>query len=451
MKNFINNMSLPLFLTVSLTAFDGLAAIENQADENEDKRVPTEELVEGLKSRDGRWFEVEIIVFAHENAGDLREAFDNEVKNVKPNRYWPLLDDTREYDVSALLSTLPSCIDADDPLNIDVTKMPPNPEQFFQSLELMSERLSSVWQSDELMCLTPDEYLPPYWQLMVQGQLAPKKLKLNLPEESQITGQVTGIDYDDFHDVYLIAPQNLQLLDKYQALQKNRATRPLLHIGWRQPGLAKNKAMPVYLYGGNNWTEQFHYDGSAKPEEPEELVEEEITDLSDDDSGVLTSSVMEAPFSPEKSSVEAFMEKLQQGAVVDLKTQELVFPDTSELPQETWEFDGFITVHLNHYLFLDAEFNYRQLGTQVVDTELVLAKGNLLEQSVKTSADIEIHKMISDEDVADDSTGIGEQFVEINYLQTYALKQNRRTYSGDLHYLDHPKLGILFQIRKYRH
>ena len=160
---------------------------------------------------------------------------------------------------------------------------------------------------------------------------------------------------------------------------------------------------------------------------------------------------MEAPFSPEKSSVEAFMEKLQQGAVVDLKTQELVFPNTSELPQETWEFDGFITVHLNHYLFLDAEFNYRQLGTQVVDTELVLAKGNLLEQSVKTSADIEIHKMISDEDVADDSTGIGEQFVEINYLQTYALKQNRRTYSGDLHYLDHPKLGILFQIRKYRH
>ena len=62
MKNFINNMSLPLFLTVSLTAFDGLAAIENQADENEDKRVPTEELVEGIKSRDGRWFEVEIIL-----------------------------------------------------------------------------------------------------------------------------------------------------------------------------------------------------------------------------------------------------------------------------------------------------------------------------------------------------------------------------------------------------
>lgn len=35
--------------------------------------------------------------------------------------------------------------------------------------------------------------------------------------------------------------------------------------------------------------------------------------------------------------------------------------------------------------------------------------------------------------------------------RTARMSQYTRVYSGDIHYLDHPKLGVIFQIRKYKH
>ena len=36
-------------------------------------------------------------------------------------------------------------------------------------------------------------------------------------------------------------------------------------------------------------------------------------------------------------------------------------------------------------------------------------------------------------------------------LRTARMSQYTRVYSGDIHYLDHPKIGVIFQIRKYKH
>ncbi|AOT08362.1 CsiV family protein [Pseudoalteromonas luteoviolacea] len=67
-----------------------------------------------------------------------------------------------------------------------------------------------------------------------------------------------------------------------------------------------------------------------------------------------------------------------------------------------WELDGTMKIHIRHYLYVTSNFDYRYT---------------------------------SDE---------GE-------LESARMSQFTRVYSGDIHYLDHPKMGIIFQIRKYKH
>ncbi|WP_125717564.1 CsiV family protein [Pseudoalteromonas rubra] len=67
-----------------------------------------------------------------------------------------------------------------------------------------------------------------------------------------------------------------------------------------------------------------------------------------------------------------------------------------------WELQGWMKIHVRHYLYVTSNFDYHYK---------------------------------SDE---------GD-------LESARMSQFTRVYSGDIHYLDHPKMGIIFQIRKYRH
>mgnify|MGYP000398018432 FL=1 len=99
-SNWLKKLS-PLFLV--LTATSGFAATDSSSrslaipDEltslltepkNPFELSPTaprkenEELVEGIKSADGRWFDVEIIIFERTLNKPTRENFDQHVKNV---------------------------------------------------------------------------------------------------------------------------------------------------------------------------------------------------------------------------------------------------------------------------------------------------------------------------------------------------------------------------------
>ena len=77
--------------------------------------------------------------------------------------------------------------------------------------------------------------------------------------------------------------------------------------------------------------------------------------------------------------------------------------DKQELMSDfLWQVEGLIKIHVRHYLFV--------------------------------TTDLDINFLDDD----------GE-------LQQARMSQYTRVYSGDIHYLDHPKLGIIFQIRKYKH
>ncbi len=74
------------------------------------------------------------------------------------------------------------------------------------------------------------------------------------------------------------------------------------------------------------------------------------------------------------------------------------------LPQQVWQLDGIIQPYNERMLFADTEFNLRQLATDA----------NNLER-----------------------------------LNSFYVKDSVRLLLGEIHYLDHPRFGLILQIRRF--
>ena len=88
-----------------------------------------------------------------------------------------------------------------------------------------------------------------------------------------------------------------------------------------------------------------------------------------------------------------------------------------------WELDGSINIYLSHYLYIENNLALRKPTQKMIES----APAAFNEYA---ALDIEGKKQLAP------------------YLQSIPLIQNRRVKSGELHYFDHPQLGIVMQIRK---
>lgn len=430
-------------LLLTLLASASLISTDSYAQSKSGQRVPTTDLVEGIKSRDGRWFEVEMIVFERFDNQDFREVFDNEINILEKARKWDLLREQLQPDITYLLSGLPECHQTLNPLIINEVQAPVSPAVFYQQMMDYQDLANGKWQFTNELCLLPDESQSGYWSYSSELN------KLNADELThvpldEVPEQVIAGDHDDLHDVYLLAEQNLELKEQFYTLKRNRNLNPILHIGWRQPGLSRRKSIPLYLVAGENYSEQYQYDGS-------EIIDvKKQSEIDDIDTSVDFSLEQSAPNllnTDVTSNVNRFVQQLQSGAVVDFHKNALIYPDETNLPKQTWQLDGFIQIHLNHYLFINAEFNFREPRTELLDPSKFLPTDEPLSAH-------ENQQIVQNNRPSTPSTELDqspEELIEVNYLQNYYFKQNRRVYSGDIHYLDHPKFGILIQVRKYRH
>ena len=84
-------------------------------------------------------------------------------------------------------------------------------------------------------------------------------------------------------------------------------------------------------------------------------------------------------------------------------------------PLQPWSIDGLFKVHLNHYLYINSEFT-------VIDPEYQ-AKQHALNKLN------------------------GAENTEQNEVITF--KQSRKVITGEIHYFDHPYIGMIVQIRRF--
>jgi len=87
-------------------------------------------------------------------------------------------------------------------------------------------------------------------------------------------------------------------------------------------------------------------------------------------------------------------------------------------PTQPWFLDGIFKVHLDHYLYINSEFNLVSANTSTKSINSSKAKSD-------TNSKLEQ----------------GEQVI--------SFRQDRRVITGEIHYFDHPHMGMVVQIRRF--
>jgi hypothetical protein len=267
---------------------------------------------------------------------------------------------------------------------------------------------------------------------------------------------------------YLIADESLLLKDINQRLRWSKEFKPLLHFGWRQVGITQKQAIPLKLFAGEHLEYKYQQalksyqieleaaqviennllvdlaqaQNTSQTTNRESIVSEgllltnEFTDNTNkepvDNKLIIETEqkqrilnqllsrielVKDTPFDSDTvtdivttingQNLDSFLPSNQNNII--LNDQQLNITSPPKKPLQPWFLDGFIKVHLDHYLFITADFN-------VFNQEQVN------------------HEIENDEN---------------NDIKLVNFSQNRRVITGEIHYFDHPYIGMVVQIRRF--
>ncbi len=103
---------------------------------------------------------------------------------------------------------------------------------------------------------------------------------------------------------------------------------------------------------------------------------------------------------------------------------------------EKWAIDGNFTLYLDRYLFIDSQLLIRQQGTRLVSDSQqpefeVIDSGNDV-QVIKANENLFAAPLVNKQEVINEAL----------------FAQTRRLRSGEIHYFDHPLMGMIVQVRK---
>ncbi len=196
---------------------------------------------------------------------------------------------------------------------------------------------------------------------------------------------------------YKILPnEEFRLLDIVTRLVESPRYELLSHVAWRQPGVERDKAMPIWFRGGRIYGSEYT------------SIDNQIEFLDNLPKAEVENPVAEQNFEFDEQTLEAMelqllerQEQLERGGL--------------------YELEGKITVALSRYLH--------------VYTDLVLRRPRL-------SADTLPNNPAQDKYLAAYSA-------DTRILNNHRLKEHRRMRSKNLHYLDNPEFSLLVLITPY--
>jgi hypothetical protein len=327
-----------------------------------------------LNAQEQRWFEVEMIIFSQTPQSALQEQFGDTVTPIKPGRAYDFITPRYQPELSNLLTALPLC------------QLRPVMLAEYQFITLMPRQL----------CIF--EQQPLSWQH--SSLFEPVHARQTVPYPAQLPSLMVG---NGKHQTvpYLAEQDALQLTDIANKIKRQAGTSVLLHTSWRQAPVTERRAIASRWYAGKNFSAQFDYWGQP------------VATKHVDNNAALNAPMLAthngAAARSETEIIRNIDMLLQQlnanGQLPAEANMPLSSVNTNDqmvlrnLPDQVWQLDGLFKLHLDHYLFVNTEFNLRVPAN--------------------------------------------------NALQTIYVRQSRRVISGEIHYLDHPYLGIVLQIRRY--
>lgn len=238
---------------------------------------------------------------------------------------------------------------------------------------------------------------------------------------------------------YLISKESLQLKDIMTQLRRSKNFKPLLHLGWRQQVFDPKQSVPLKLFAGDNLTANYQAANAYYQQQKQRLVtqEAELANILSDNQASLSDQDVTQPSAQELLAV-AKQQRLQRiieqidnlnnkEQVIEELAQDLSIEDSTgnalmsapAPPVQPWYIDGFVKLHiLENYLNITVDFNILNLTLAQQETLQLnnVNRGNAVDDVVKR----------------------------------IRLQQHRRVISSEIHYFDHPYMGMIIQIRKHK-
>ena len=197
-------------------------------------------------------------------------------------------------------------------------------------------------------------------------------------------GSFQDTQYRASKGVKMLPYSEYKLTPQKDKLKQHAGFEVLMHTAWRQGDQGKSSAPVFHIQAGKDFSKQFNADGSEK--------------------GAVT------------ASADGFQE------------------ETIDKP--LYELDGKLQIYVQHYLYAETTLDLKAPSVREV---------KLQEQQ------IELDSPVSG---AESNVQVGNlteisPTVEVEeFLKSYRMEQKRRMRSTETHYLDHPLLGMVIQVRR---
>jgi len=306
--------------------------------------------------------------------------------------------------------------------------------------DFQEEALASPLFSTQNICIITRKDIE---QLFTDGQLT--NFQLDAFDVEALPTKLNASGAHISNTPYLIANESLQLAGIKQRLQWSKEFKPLLHFGWRQVGVTRDKATPIKLFAGKhlnsqyqqalndyqsalndailaeqltfqhlNNVEQHEVDSATVQIEQKkqsnnnyaEIKQQQLTQLFNDLKNIESADINSLIGDIELQTFDE-LTTINEASVNEYKQLNVGSPPKE--PLQPWFLDGFFKVHLDHYLYITADFN-------VLGQSLVKSTNN-------------------DSDKVD--------------VRVINFSQNKRVITGEIHYFDHPYIGMIVQIRRF--
>ncbi|MCW8346470.1 peptidoglycan binding protein CsiV [Vibrio sp. ZSDZ65] len=243
----------------------------------------------------------------------------------------------------------------------------------------------------------------------------PEKVNESWPNDiAQIdfkrSGAISDANYRASKGVKMLPYSAYELTGEVEKLKKHAGYSVLFHKAWRQGDQSKAYAPTFHIRAGKDYSSTFNVDGS------------------------------------EKGSNDSY------SSPVDGVTEVAI-------DKPLYELDGKLQVYVQHYLYAETQLDLKAPSSK----EVIIAAPTQIAESSTGNRDIvasetnavagstaETNDANADESnvIAGNLQDVAVQTEVQTFLKDYRLDQKRRMRSNETHYLDHPLLGMIIQVRR---
>lgn len=187
-----------------------------------------------------------------------------------------------------------------------------------------------------------------------------------------------------------------------------------MHLSWYQPVFGIEQNYKVRLFGGVNYGKTYAPSGYPYAPEEDEFVAFEADAAANDDA-TLTERLAELVQLQQQSALHFTARSEDQPVAPPPLLQR------PERPEAVWELDGTMHIYLvGNYLHIASDLELRE------PQQVLWRPASLAAQAEQA--------------LQGETSG--------TFLRSFNLAQLRRVISHETHYFDHPKLGLVVQIRR---